>query len=105
MLGAINVHQINPEQRVRKPATARRVGEVDMDDEQREGGENYAESEIVEADKCIARPENTIAVAVEELAVLLEHGLVAVLLGPVAFGCAVGFVVGCSDVGAGKACE
>ena len=76
-----------------------------MDDEQREGGEDHAEPEIVEADKCIARPENTITVAVEELAVLLEHGLVAVLLGPVAFDCAVGFVVGCSDVGAGETCK
>lgn len=76
-----------------------------MDDEQRESGEDHAEPEIVEANKGIARPENTIAVAVEELAVLLEYRLVAVLLGPVAFGCAVGLVVGCSDVGAGKAYE
>jgi hypothetical protein len=71
-----------------------------VDDEERERGEDYAESEIVEADEGVRRPQNAVAVAVEELAVLLQNGLMPVLLGPVAFGGAIGLVVGCGDVGA-----
>ncbi|KAF1357578.1 hypothetical protein EJ07DRAFT_157577 [Lizonia empirigonia] len=45
--------------------------------------------------------EDAVAVAVEEFAVLLEYGLVAVVFGPGAGGRAVGFGVGGGDGGAG----
>jgi hypothetical protein len=38
---------------------------------------------VVEADKGVLRPENTVVVAVEEVAVLLQDSLVRVLLCPV----------------------
>lgn len=100
VLCAVDVGQVDAEEGVGEPGGRGGVREVDVDYEERKGREQDPEAEVVEPDKGVAGPEDAVAVAVEEFAVLLEHGLVAVLLSPVAVGGAVGFVVGGGDVGA-----
>lgn len=103
MLRAIDIDQVDAEQRVRQPGVGRWVREVDVDDEQRECAQDHTETQVVEPDEGVARPQDAVPVPIEVLAVLLQHGLVPVALCPVAFGGAVGLVVGCGDVGAGEA--
>lgn len=103
VLGAVNVVQVDAEKRVWQPRGRGRVGEVDVDYDEGEEGQDHAEAQVVEADVRVARPEDAVAVAVEVLAVLLQDGLVAVPLGPVVFGGAVGRGVGGGDVGAREA--
>lgn len=100
---AVDVDEVDAEERIGEPGRRRRVGEVDVDYYHGEGGEDKAEAEVVEADEGVRGPEDAVAVAVEVFAVLLEDGLVAVLLRPGAFGGAGGVCVGCCDVGAGEA--
>ena len=71
MARAMHVLQEEAEIRVGQPAWTGRVGEVDVDDEHGEGGEEESQSQAVEAGECVAGPENAVAVAVEEVAVLL----------------------------------
>jgi hypothetical protein len=52
----------------------------------------------VEAAVGVEGPEDAVVVCVEEVAVLLEDGLVRVLGAPVVFCGAVGLFVGCGDV-------
>ena len=53
-----------------------------MDDEHGHDAEREVESERVEAPKGVKRPDDAVAVGVEEVAVLLEDGLVRVRVGP-----------------------
>ena len=71
MLRAVDVHKVDAEEGIGKPGVARGVGEIDVNDEEGDGGENHAETEVVEADESVGGPENAVAVAVEVFAVLL----------------------------------
>jgi hypothetical protein len=53
MFRAVHVLQINPEQRVRKPARLRGQAEVDVYDERSNQGEDDAEAEGVETSICV----------------------------------------------------
>lgn len=103
VLGAVDARQVDAETRVREPGGGGGVGEVEVDYYEGDGGEDDAETEVVEPNIGVAGPQDAVAIAIEELAVLLQHGLVPVLFGPVAIGRAVRLVVSGGDVGAGQA--
>ena len=69
-----------------------------MDEEHREHAQEEPEPERVEAAKRVERPDDAVLVRVEEIAVLLEDGLLCVVVGPV--GRAVWGAQGRSPVGA-----
>lgn len=96
----MNARDPHAEEGVREPGRARRVREVDVDDEGREDAEEEVEAELLEPDEGVRGPEDAVAVAVEEVAVLLEDRFVRVLLGPVFVGCPVGVFSVWGNVGA-----
>jgi hypothetical protein len=96
MFRAVHVLQIDPEQRVRKPARLRGQAEVDVYDERSNQGEDDAEAEGVETSICVRGPDCAVAVWIKEVDVLLENGLVRVFGSPGVFRRAVGVgVCGC----------
>jgi hypothetical protein len=64
--------QEHAEEGVGNPGRGRGIGEVDVDYEDCEEGEEDVEAEAVETDVGILRPDYAVVVAVEEVAVLLE---------------------------------
>jgi hypothetical protein len=83
MFRPMHILQIDPEQRIRQPRVRRRVREIDVYDESRDDREQDAKAQPVEADERVVRRDDTVAVLVEEVAVLLQDGLVCMFLGPV----------------------
>lgn len=53
-----------------------------MYDERRDDGQHDAEAHAVETDECVVGGNDAVAILVEEVDVLLEHGLVGVFFGP-----------------------
>jgi hypothetical protein len=94
VLCAIDLLEVDTEEGIGNPRGARRPREVDVDDEEGDGREDDAEAQTMEPHECVLRPQNTVVVPVEEVAVLLEDGLVGMFLGPVvgrrALGCLYG---------------
>jgi hypothetical protein len=105
MLRLVRIHEEEAEKGVREPARACGVGEVDVDDEHGDEGEDVVEAQAVEPDEGVLRPENAVVVAVEEVAVLLDYALVRVFSRPVAFCAAFGFFGGWGKVRARGACN
>lgn len=82
MFRLVHVVEEEAEERVGQQPRARRVREVEVDDEHGERAKEHPKAERVEAAEGVERPDDAVAVRVEEGAVLLEHGLVCVLLRP-----------------------
>jgi hypothetical protein len=105
MLRLVRIHEEEAEKGIGKPAGACGVGEVDVDDEDGDEGEDVVEAEAVEPDEGVLWPENAVVVAVEEVAVLLYYALVRVFTRPVALCAAFGFLCGWGEVRAWGACN
>jgi hypothetical protein len=105
MLRLVRIYEKEAEKRIGKPAGACGVGEVDVDDEDGDEGEDIVEAETVESDEGVLWPENAVVVAVEEVAVLLYYTLVRVFSRPVALCAAFGFLCGWGEVRAWGACN
>jgi hypothetical protein len=101
---AMHVLQVYSEERIGEPARCRGIREVDVDDERGDEREDNAETEPVEPNVRVRRPDDAVAVLVKEVAVLLQDGLVRVLFRPVVGEGAVGHFVGRRDVDARGAC-
>jgi hypothetical protein len=73
----MNTPHINPEPRIRPPGQgqARRIREVDVDDQHSEQREDDAEPQVPETDVRVPGVDLAVAVAVPEEDVLLEDGL------------------------------
>lgn len=76
-----------------------------MYDEGGDDGQHDAEAHAVEADECVVGRDDAVAVLVEEINMLLEHGLVRVLFRPLIICRTVWLVVCGGEVGAGGALE
>lgn len=68
---------IHPEQRVRprRVREARRVREVEVDDQHGEEGEEQVEAQLAEPEEGVVGGDDAVAVTVPEEGVLLEDGL------------------------------
>lgn len=71
MLRPVHVFEVDAEQRIRNPAARCRIREVDVYDERCDDREKDAESNPVEADEGVVRRNHTIAILIEEVAMLL----------------------------------
>lgn len=83
MFVLVDVLDEHAEERIRKPARARRVRKIPVNDEYSNPRKDDAEAEAMKPYECILWPDNAIVVAIEEVAVLLQDSLVRVLFGPV----------------------
>jgi hypothetical protein len=82
MFRPVHVLEIYPEQRVGQPSIRSWVREVDVYDKGCDNGQQDAEAEAVEPNEGVIRRHHAVAVLVEEVAMLLQHRLVCVFLGP-----------------------
>jgi len=82
MLILVNVGDVHAEKGVRKPGRQRRIGKVGMDHKDGDKGEDDAETELVEAAERILGPYDPVVIRIEEVAVLLQNGLMGVVLVP-----------------------
>ena len=82
MLGLVHVLDVEAEERVGDPRVAGDVREVAVDEEHGEQAEGEPKAQGVEAPEGVERPDDAVAVGVEELAVLLDDGLVRVRVSP-----------------------
>ena len=83
VLCLMRIYKVKTKKRIRKPAWACRVREVDMDDQDCDEGQDHVEAQTVEPDECVLRPENPVVVAIEKVAVLLDHALMRVFPRPI----------------------
>jgi hypothetical protein len=71
MLGFMNVFQKDTEKWIGEPTGRCGIGEVGVDDEDGEEGEDDVEAETVEPNVCVWGPDDSVMVTVEEVTVLL----------------------------------
>ncbi len=71
MFGLVDVGGVDAEEWVGEVGGHGRVGEVEVDDDGCDGGEDPIEAEVVEADQRVERPDDAVTVGIEELEVLL----------------------------------
>ena len=74
----MNPIRIDSEERIREEARDCWVGEIDVDDDHCEDGEEGVVAKAVEADVGVERPDNSVRVPVKEGNVLLKDCLVPV---------------------------
>lgn len=83
MLGFVDLVEVDAEQRVRNETGTGRIGEERVDDEDGEDADQDVEADGVETVVGVARPDDAVAIAVKEIAMLLQDCLMRMSPGPI----------------------